>query len=59
MYKAACDGQIDFVADTMEYGRRAEKMKRLFCENGFHVVYGKDVEQPIGDGFFFTIGYPE
>ena len=58
MYKAACDGQIDFVADTMEYGRRAEKMKRLFCENGFHVVYDKDVEQPIGDGFFFTIGYP-
>ena len=58
MYRAACDGKLDFVADTQEYGRRAERMKRLFRENGFYVVYDKDVVQPIGDGFFFTIGYP-
>lgn len=58
MYKAASDGKINFVEETMEYGRRAERMKRLFCENGFFVVYDRDVEEKIGDGFFFTIGYP-
>ncbi|MDD3108087.1 MAG: pyridoxal phosphate-dependent aminotransferase, partial [Alistipes sp.] len=58
MYRAASDGELNFVADTQEYGRRAERMKRLFCENGFYVVYDRDVEQKIGDGFFFTIGYP-
>lgn len=58
MYKAASDGSVDFVADTLEYGRRAERMKQLFCENGFYVVYDRDVEEKIGHGFFFTIGYP-
>lgn len=58
MYRAASDGRLDFVADTREYGRRAERMKQLFRDNGFYVVYDRDVEQPIGDGFFFTIGYP-
>ncbi|MBR5812635.1 MAG: pyridoxal phosphate-dependent aminotransferase, partial [Alistipes sp.] len=36
---------------------RAEKMKRIFTENGFHIVYDYDVTQSVGDGFFFTIGY--
>ena len=58
MYKAACDGKINFVEETKEYGRRANRMKRLFRENGFYVVYDHDVTEPIGDGFFFTIGYP-
>lgn len=58
MYRAAVDGRIDFVAEMREYARRAERMKRLFRENGFYVVYDRDVEQPISDGFFFTIGYP-
>ncbi len=58
MYKAACDGEINFVEETKEYGRRADRMKRLFRENGFYVVYDRDVTEPIGDGFFFTIGYP-
>jgi hypothetical protein len=31
--------------------------KKLFVENGFHVVYEKDGEEPIADGFYFTIGY--
>ena len=58
MYKAACDGELCFTEDTKEYARRAERMKRLFEENGFYVVYDKDVTEKIGDGFFFTIGYP-
>lgn len=58
MYKAACDGQLHFTDDTKEYARRAERMKRIFEDNGFYVVYDKDVTEKIGDGFFFTIGYP-
>ena len=43
--------------DTREYARRAEKMKKIFTDNGFHIVYDRDVTQDVGDGFFFTIGY--
>ena len=32
-------------------------MKKIFCDNGFNVVYDRDVTQKVGDGFFFTIGY--
>ncbi len=57
MLKAACDGRIDFVADTKVYAERAERMKRIFLDNGFRIVYDYDVSQPVGDGFFFTLGY--
>ena len=57
MYKAASDGKLDFVAETREYERRAARMKDIFRKNGFHVVYDKDVDEQVGDGFFFTIGY--
>lgn len=58
MMDAASDGKLNFVADTSEYGRRAGIMKRLFIDNGFHIVYDKDGDEPISDGFFFTVGYP-
>ena len=48
---------LDFVDDTREYAVRAEKMKKIFTDNGFHIVYDKDVTRTVGDGFFFTIGY--
>ena len=32
-------------------------MKRLFTDHGFHIVYDIDGQSPIGDGFFFTVGY--
>lgn len=57
MLKASVEGRIDFVEDTREYGRRAERMKKIFTDNGFHIVYDRDVTQPVGDGFFFTLGY--
>ena len=43
--------------DTREYARRAERMKKIFTDNGFHIVYDYDATQVVGDGFFFTIGY--
>ena len=57
MLELSCDGVIDFVEDTREYERRAARMKDIFCRNGFHVVYDHDVTRPVGDGFFFTLGY--
>lgn len=57
MLDAAVEGRIDFVADTREYARRAERMKKIFTDNGFHIVYDYDVTQSVGDGFFFTLGY--
>lgn len=57
MLDAAVEGRIDFVADTREYARRAERMKKIFTDNGFHIVYDYDVTQLVGDGFFFTLGY--
>ena len=58
MMKASTEGLLDFSADMKEYARRAEKMKKIFTDNGFHIVYDYDVTQSVGDGFFFTIGYP-
>ncbi len=57
MLRLSCEGKINFVEDTREYERRAYKMKKIFTDNGFHVVYDHDVNQKVGDGFFFTIGY--
>ena len=57
MMEMSCNGEIDFVEDTRIYEQRAEKMKAIFHANGFRVVYDHDVTQPVGDGFFFTLGY--
>jgi aspartate/methionine/tyrosine aminotransferase len=58
MLKAANEGRLNFVEDIKEYGEKAKIMKRLFLENGFDIVYKKDLEQFIADGFYFTICYP-
>ena len=57
MLRLSTDGVINFVEDTREYAVRAEKMKKIFTDNGFHIVYDHDVTEAVGDGFFFTIGY--
>ena len=57
MMNQACEGKIDFVEDTREYARRAARMKEIFLRHGFHIVYDRDVDDKVGDGFFFTIGY--
>lgn len=58
MFKAACDGTYDFRKDVSVYGARAHKLKDIFLRHGFHIVYDKDLDEPIADGFYFTIGYP-
>lgn len=54
---AVNDGKYDFVAAVSEYARRAETMKRLFAQNGFHLVYDRDGDAPLADGFYFTVAY--
>ena len=57
MLRLSSEGMLNFVEDTREYAVRAEKMKKIFTDNGFHIIYDSDVTQKVGDGFFFTIGY--
>ncbi|MDE6006019.1 MAG: pyridoxal phosphate-dependent aminotransferase [Muribaculaceae bacterium] len=58
MMNAACDGTLNFIDHCSEYGRRAEIIKKIFTDNGFYIVYDKDGDDPVADGFFFTVGYP-
>lgn len=59
MLRAASDGELDFVQEASEYARRAQICKKLFLENGFHIVYSMDGEEQVSDGFFFTAGYKD
>lgn len=58
MLRLSCEGKINFVEDTKEYAVRAQKMKKIFCDNGFTITYPEDVTEKIGDGFFFSLSYP-
>ncbi len=56
--KASNDGTLNFVEVVKEYGEKAKIMKKLFTDNGFKIVYDKDEDEPIADGFYFTFSYP-
>lgn len=58
MLKAANDGELPFLNLTKVYQARAEKMKQLFTECGFSIVYDSDNGEPLSDGFYFTFAYP-
>ncbi|MDD3738318.1 MAG: pyridoxal phosphate-dependent aminotransferase [Lentimicrobiaceae bacterium] len=58
MLKATNDGVYNFRDDVIEYGEKARIMKKLFTDNGFKIVYDKDLDEPVADGFYFTISYP-
>ena len=57
MLRAAADGELDFVTAASEYARRASLTKKMFLDNGFHIVYSMDGDEPVSDGFFYTVGY--
>ena len=57
MFRAAADGQLDFVGETSEYARRARLTKEIFQRHGFRIVYDKDQDETVSDGFFYTVGY--
>lgn len=56
--KAVNDGAYNFVEIVKEYGEKARIMKKMFTDNGFKIVYDKDENEPLADGFYFTISYP-
>jgi aspartate/methionine/tyrosine aminotransferase len=56
--KAVNDGKYNFIEVVKEYGEKAAIMKKMFLKNGFKIVYDKDEDQPIADGFYFTFSYP-
>ena len=58
MLKAAAESKFDFRSEIKIYGDRAHKLKEIFTRHNFYIVYDKDLDQPIADGFYFTIGYP-
>ena len=58
MLKAANDGNFAFIEQVKEYGVKARVMKELFTRYGFQIVYDRDEEAPLADGFYFTISYP-
>ena len=57
MFEASVDGRYNFVKELRNYGFRAHRSRKIFDANGFHLVYDKDMEQTISDGFFYTVGY--
>jgi aspartate/methionine/tyrosine aminotransferase len=58
LLKAVNDGKYKYRNDIIEYGEKARQMKKIFISNNFRIVYDTDLDQPIADGFYFTIGYP-
>ncbi|MDD4210351.1 MAG: pyridoxal phosphate-dependent aminotransferase [Bacteroidales bacterium] len=56
--KACNDGTYNIVEGVIEYRDKAHAMKKMFLDNGFKIVYDKDEDQPLSDGFYFTISYP-
>ena len=57
MMEASVDGRYNFVKELRDYGLRANRSRQIFEANGFHLVYDKDMEQTISDGFFYTVTY--
>lgn len=58
MFKAANEGKFNFIDSVKEYGERAKQMKKIFTDAGFNIVYDKDIDKDLADGFYFTISYP-
>jgi aspartate/methionine/tyrosine aminotransferase len=56
--KACNDGTYNLVEALRDYEKKAKFMKDTLVENGFEIVYDKDQDVPIADGFYFTFNYP-
>ncbi len=57
MLTAANNGDFNFLQYIHEYADRAKFMKFLFLKSGFYIVYDRDGEADLADGFYFTIAY--
>ncbi len=59
LLKAVNNGEYNYIEDVKEYGEKAKVMKKLFLDNGFKIVYDTDIDEPIADGFYFTVAHPD
>lgn len=59
MMDQAAEGTYAYRDEVREYALRTERIREILTRHGFHLVYDKDVDEPVGSGFFFTIGYKE
>ena len=59
LLKAVNEGTYKYRDNLREYAEKAAIMKDLFVKNGFSITYDRDMDEPIADGFYFTISYPE
>ena len=55
LFEASSKGEYNFLDEVRVYSQRAAKLKIIFQENGFDLVYDEDMGEPIGDGFYFTV----
>lgn len=58
IFEAINSGSYNYIEEVREYGRKAVIMKKLFQKYGFQIVYDMDLDEPIADGFYFTLSYP-
>lgn len=58
MLRAINEGRYNFLEPIREYGSRAKEMKSIFLKHNFKLLYDKDGNENLADGFYFTITYP-
>jgi Aspartate/tyrosine/aromatic aminotransferase len=58
LLKAVNKGEYKYRDELLEYGEKAREMKKMFISNNFQIVYDRDLDEPLADGFYFTISYP-
>jgi len=58
LLRALNDGTYNFREVVEEYATKAAIMKDMFVSNGFNIVYDKDLDVLVADGFYFTLSYP-
>ena len=58
IFKAVNDGTYNYINEVRVYGEKAAIMKSVFQKEGFRIVYDRDMDEPLADGFYFTISYP-
>ncbi len=54
---AVNDGRYRFREVVQVYGQRAADLKGIFRKHGFDLVYGRDGEEDLGDGIYFTVAF--
>ena len=55
LFEAASSGDYIFLEEVKVYSKLAAKIKIIFKKYDFDLVYDKDMGEPIGDGFYFTV----